>query len=145
MKKVLFLTLLFLSTETFSQSNRVVQDSCGFLKDLHFNKHRVDTILIKARYDGYYKLVSLPVMKSLQKAKKLNNKDFKYAVGFIPINCSTRFGAPCRDTDGDLRHWLDKQPIGQVVYLTCVVYQGYFNFPEEVFYTVNKISVETPK
>ena len=127
-----------ISVTAFTQKKRFIKDGCDFLGDLHFN-HGTDTIVIKANYQGYYKLMPLPVMKKLQLNKKLNVKDFRYSVAFIPLGCSKRFGNPCRDSNGKAMSMMNKLSIGQTVYLTCVVYQGYYNFPNELFYTIEKV------
>jgi hypothetical protein len=143
MKNYIIVILSLACLNAFSQDRLPVRNGCDFLENLHF-KNGVDTIVVKAYYEGYYQLIPLPVMKQLQSAKKLKMVDFKYALSFKPINCSKEYGNPCRYGGSKAQYLLDRQPMEKIVYLTCVVYQGHHNFPNELFYVIDKISIESP-
>lgn len=145
MKKLIFILFaLVASSPSFAQQKIVIDTSCSFLKNLSF-RNGIDTIQVKVVYHDFLEGSDESILKILDEEKKLNFNDYysqkngsSSSINFNLLNCDLSY-------EGTLsRNIYDKTFIkktkslnvyvkeiinmndlrsGQLVYLTCVVFQ----------------------
>jgi hypothetical protein len=118
------------------------QESCKFLRNLHF-KNGADTVIVKAQFGFRYRQDASLILKELDKKGLIKARDLTGAIGFKMDGCSRNFMAPVHFKNQAAADLLDKQPEGCTIYLTCVVFDGYYNYGEPYF-IIDKWSFEKP-
>ncbi|WP_426668585.1 hypothetical protein ACPPVU_20420 [Mucilaginibacter sp. McL0603] len=107
-----------------AQTNPTRQTQCDFLKNIKFRSGK-DTIVIKAIL---HDIIEAP--PRLITLKKSPRSIYKYKFGseivFQPENCTKKYSAPLLDAAYD-NHFLNSANLGITVYLTCVVFNEYFD------------------
>jgi hypothetical protein len=134
MKKIISILLAIgFCLNTMAQSMPVQHPSCDFITKIKF-KNGKDTIVIKAVYNDFLKSAAYPVLKALDKEKKLRYSDFGYnkrepltssAIAFTPENCTKSYIGTVRKKDLNNKEIsMNTMPIGTVLYLTCVFFES---------------------
>jgi hypothetical protein len=107
-----------------AQTNPTRQTQCDFLKNIKFRNGK-DTIVIKAIL---HDIIEAP--PRVITLKKSSRSIYKYKFGskivFQPENCTKKYSAPLLDAEYD-NHLLNSDNLGITVYLTCVVFNEYFD------------------
>ncbi len=99
------------------------EETCNFLRNLHF-KNGIDTITFEAEYVTIFKQNTSLILKELDRKKMLKVQDLNYGIGFKVANCPNHFIASYHFKDTSSFNLLEKQPDGQKINLTCIVFEG---------------------
>ena len=142
MKNLAFVILVFFFHVCFAQDNKSIRADCDFLKDLHF-KNGTDTIVVRVSYQALYSQGTGLILKDLERKKKLNAKILTNAIGFKVANYNRHFMGAYHVKNKTEMDMLDQLPEGSIVYLTCIVYEGYYNY-REPFFTIDKLEIKGP-
>jgi hypothetical protein len=145
MQKPVLIVLLFLlvAARTFAQTDTA---KFGFLNHLSFTNGTA-TIKIKAIYREFHRSGDEPFFLKMSQKKKLRYKDYFLsccggsAISFTLPNSSQPYDVVMRERIlFDINH---SQP-GDIMYLTCLVFEGEKQFNGDPFFVITNISGKAP-
>jgi hypothetical protein len=145
MPKAILFTLLFLAftARSFAQSDTA---RFGFLNHLVFRNGKA-TVTIKAIYREFHRSGDEPIFLKMSQKKKLRYKDYFLsccggsAINFTLPNSSQPYNVVMRE--GILFDINHSQP-GDVMYLTCLVFEGEKQVNGDPFVVITNISNKAP-
>jgi hypothetical protein len=142
MEKILIVALALLFYSCFAKCQTVAErESCDFLKNLIF-KNGTDTIFIKVTITEIGRWPSgADIMKKLEKEGKLREKDFSYAIGFIPNNCNNEYYTASKDTGEVALSLFKPERTGTQILLTCIVFENY-KMRDYPFFVIDKVQLK---
>ena len=142
MKEFLVIVVISVFYPCFANCQEVAKsDSCNLFNTLKF-RNGIDTILVRGT------LIEMGMwppgdsnLKKLEKEGKLKEKDFSYAVGFIPDNCTKQYYIASRDTSKIAKSLFNPKCIGTHILVICIVFENYklWSYP---FFIIDKIERE---
>jgi hypothetical protein len=144
MKKCIYSTMiLFIVSFGAIGQEKLNEKECDFLSSLHFKNGKA-TVIVKAIYKEINRSGAEPIFANLEKKKKLRLRDyFTRCCGggeivFMPEHCSKMYRGVMIQKKMNFNINLAKD--GDVLYLSCVVYEGEKDFNNLPLFTVNDIS-----
>jgi hypothetical protein len=136
--------LLLISSSALAQG-KLDQGDCDFFGPLHFKNGKA-SVIIKVTFKEFFRSGDEPLFTKLEKEKKLRSSDYftrccgGSAISFIPENCSKMcYGVMIQKK---MNFDINLAKPGNILYLTCIVYEGEKSFDNFTFFTVNNISLK---
>ena len=114
--------------------------ACDFFGPLKFSKGKA-TVVIKATYNELHRDDGSATFKQLAKQKRLFYKDYfsrccsGSGISFTPENCLFEYAATINKNVN-----LGSIKLGQMVYLTCSVFEGFEGYHHLPFFVIEKIN-----
>jgi hypothetical protein len=142
MKIYIIAILVLFSLKASAQDITRARDNCDFLKNIHFI-NGVDTIVLKAHYLSVFSQGPELILKDLEKKKMINAKSLDHTIGFQVVNCPKEFMAAYSFKNKAAMDLMEKKPEGTTIYLTCIVFEGYYNYGEP-FFIIDRLDMTAP-
>jgi len=140
------LLLIAISASALAQQDSRDSLPCDFVKLLPFKNGKA-IVIVKATYRSMFRSPEDLVFKKLAKRKILRYSDYfspccdGAALAFVPQNCSTEYYANLRKY---IKFDINNFKIGSTFYLTCIFFEGIYNFKNLPFFVITEITATPP-
>jgi hypothetical protein len=142
---LLFISICFASAKAIGIA--IYKQPCEFLKPLHF-KSGSAKVVVKASFRGFFRSPDESIVYKLSKKKYIRYKDYfsrccgGSSISFIPESCENACEATIRK---GIKFNLNSLKPGDVLFLTCIVFENFKGFDSKYFFLIDNISYKIPK